>query len=150
MEFKSVEEILDFAIGKEEEAHEFYMDLAERINKPHVQEMFKKFAQEELGHKAKLLAAKEGKTLKRSESKILDLKIGDNLEDIELTPNMEFQDALIVAMKAEKNAYKLYTQLASQTDDNAAKQTLELLAQEEAKHKLRFETEYDDLVYTEN
>jgi rubrerythrin len=150
MNFNSVDEILDFAIGKEEEAAEFYTDLAGRMDKPHIKEMFEKFAQEEKGHKAKLLAAKEGKTLQKSEKKILDLKIGDHLELVELTPNLDFQDALILAMKAEKNAFKLYNSLAEQADDPAIRDMLLALAQEEAKHKLRFETEYDELVFTEN
>ncbi len=47
-------------------------------------------------------------------------------------------------MKAEKAAFKLYHTLASTTDDPALKATLLGLAQEEAKHKLRFEIEYDD------
>jgi rubrerythrin len=150
MQFNSVDEILDFAIGEEQKASDFYNDLAGRVNKPNISEIFKNFAKEELGHKAKLMAAKKGKTLKQSEKKILDLKIGDHLEQVELTPNIDFQDALILAMKAEKNAFRLYSSLAEQADDPGIRQTLLLLAQEEAKHKLRFELEYDDLVYTEN
>ena len=150
MQFNSVDEILDFAIGEEQKASDFYNDLAARVDKLNIREIFENFAKEELGHKAKLTAAKEGKTLKQSEKKILDLKIGDHLEQVELTPNIDFQDALILAMKAEKNAFRLYSSLAEQADEPGIKQTLLLLAQEEAKHKLRFELEYDDLVYTEN
>jgi len=150
MQFNSVDEILEFAIGEEQKAADFYTDLAGRVDKPHIKEIFENFAKEEMGHKAKLQAAKEGKTLKKSEKKIMDLKIGDHIEQVELTPNIDFQDALILAMKAEKNAYRLYTALAEQADDVSVKETLLLLAQEEAKHKLRFELEYDNLVYTEN
>ena len=150
MQFNSVDEILDFAIGEEQKASDFYNDLAARVSKPNIREIFENFAKEELGHKAKLMAAKEGKALQRSEKKILDLKIGDHLEQVELTPNIDFQDALILAMKAEKNAFRLYSSLAEQADDPAIRETLMSLAQEEAKHKLRFELEYDELVYTEN
>ena len=150
MQFNSVDEILDFAIGEEEKASQFYTDLAAKVNKENISDIFKQFAQEELGHKAKLVAAKEGKFLQKSEKKILDLKIGDHLELVELTAEIDFQDALILAMKAEKNAYRLYNSLAEQADDVAIREILFTLAQEEAKHKLRFELEYDDLVYTEN
>jgi len=150
MQFRSIDEILDFAIGEEEKAHNFYNELAEKVKKVHIKELFLGFAKEELGHKAKLMAAKKGKLLQKSEKKILDLKIGDHLELVELSSEIDFQDALIVAMKAEKNAFKLYTSLASQTEDAGIREMLETLAQEEAKHKLRFEIEYDDLVYTEN
>jgi rubrerythrin len=47
-------------------------------------------------------------------------------------------------MKGEKGAFKLYSDLASTTDDPGLRATLLGLAQEEAKHKLRFEIEYDD------
>ncbi len=150
MQFNSVDEILDFAIGEEEKAADFYTKLSETSSKPNIKDMFRQFANEEKGHKAKLLAAKQGKQLLKSEQKILDLKIGDHLEQVELTPNIDFQDALILAMKAEKNAFRLYNTLAQQAEDPGIKDMLLALANEEAKHKLRFETEYDDLVFTEN
>ena len=54
---------------------------------------------------------------------------------------MNFQDALVVAMKKEKKAFKLYTDLANATEDQGLKNTFLALAQEEAKHKLRIETD---------
>ena len=53
-------------------------------------------------------------------------------------------------MKAEKNAFVMYTSLAEQADDPDIREMFMALAQEEAKHKLSFEMEYDDLVFTEN
>jgi rubrerythrin len=70
--------------------------------------------------------------------------------DVEPTATVTYQNALILAMKKEKAAFQLYTDLASQTDDAEVKQIFEGLAQEEAKHKLRFEVEYDDMILTEN
>ena len=55
-----------------------------------------------------------------------------------------------VAMKKEKAAFRLYTDLAASTDDADLKATLLLLAQEEAKHKLRFELEYDEQILKDN
>jgi len=150
MNFKSVDQILDFAIKNEEDAAEFYTNLASKMDKPNMKKIFEEFALEEKGHKAKLLAVKKGKSMVGSEKKIMDLKLGDSLVEIELDANLNYQDALIVAMKAEKAAYKLYNDLASVTDDANLKATLLNLAQEEAKHKLRFEIEYDEYVLTEN
>jgi rubrerythrin len=53
-------------------------------------------------------------------------------------------------MKEEKAAFRLYTDLAERTPDPAIRQTFLSLAQEEAKHKLRFEIEYDDYILKEN
>jgi rubrerythrin len=150
MKLDSVDKVLDFAIEKEEDAATFYTDLAGKMDRPYMKDVFLGFAREEKGHKAKLMAIKEGKLMMPAERQIADLKIGDNLVDIDLKAEMSYQEALIVAMKAEKAAYKLYNDLASATDDAGLKETLLSLAQEEAKHKLRFEVEYDDVILTEN
>jgi len=150
MKLDSVDAILDYAIDKEQDAHDFYMGLAEKMKKQNMAEIFKGFAQEELGHKRKLEGIRSGKLMASSEKKIMDLKIGDHLSDVELTTDIDYQEALILAMKAEKAAYKLYNDLADATDDADLKATLLSLAQEEAKHKLRFEVEYDDYALREN
>ena len=40
MTFSSVDEILDFAIGKEEEAAKFYAELAGTMEKPYMRTVF--------------------------------------------------------------------------------------------------------------
>ena len=140
----TVEQILDFAIEQEEKAADFYTNLAAQMGHEHMKAAFLGFADEERGHKAKLLNIKAGGQLVPAQQQVMDLKIGDYLEDVKLSRDLDYQQALIVAMKAEKAAFKLYHDLASATDDPALQQTLLALAQEEAKHKLRFEIEYDD------
>ena len=89
--------------------------------------------------------------MKFFDTKFKDLKIGDHLEDVgEIGPNIDYQTALIIAMKAEKNAFRLYTELAAAAGDGNLKAMLLSLAQEEAIHKLRFEVEYDDHFLSEN
>lgn len=149
-QWKSADEVLDFAIGQEEQAAQFYTELAGRMDRPWMSKIFKDFAQEEMGHKRKLLNVKAGKKLAPVEGKILDLKIGDYLVDVEPKPDMDYQQALILAMKKEKKAFKMYTDLAAAADDENLQNLFSGLAQEEAKHKLRFEVEYDDFVMTEN
>ncbi len=63
---------------------------------------------------------------------------------------MPYKDALIVAMKKEKSAFKLYCNLAERAPNNDLKQVFLDLAQEESKHKLRFEIEYDNHILKEN
>lgn len=146
----SVDEILDFAIGQEEEAARFYTDLAQRTDKQWMRQTFEGFAGEELGHKAKLLAIKEGRLLVPAAGKVMDLKIAEYLVDVESSPDMDYQAALNLAMKREKAAFRMYSDLAAMTEDDTVRATLLALAQEEAKHKLRFEIEYDDHIFTEN
>jgi len=149
-QWKSVDEILDFAIENEENAATFYAGLAANMDSAAMREVFEGFAREEQGHKAKLLKVKQSGEMEPAAGNILDLKIGDYLVDAEPSPEMTYQDALILGMKAEKAAFKLYTDLAAATADADLRDMLLGLAQEEAKHKLRFEVEYDDHYLAEN
>jgi rubrerythrin len=142
--FGSVENILDFAINREEEAIKFYSGLASKTDNKQMSQVFTDFAREEQGHKKKLLAVKEGKRLMLAQQKIQDLKISDYLIEVTPGPDVTYQEALIIAMKKEKAAYRLYNDLASSTDNQDLKSLFLSLAQEEAKHKLRFEIEYDN------
>jgi rubrerythrin len=149
-QWNSVKEILDFAINNEQEAYDFYMELSAKMDRPWMTEIFKNFAAEEMGHKKKLEGVKSGKKWGASDKKSLDLKIGDYLVAPEPGPEMDYQQALILAMKKEKKAFRLYTDLASTCGDAKLEEIFLGLAQEEAKHKLRFEIEYDDYVMSEN
>jgi rubrerythrin len=150
MEFDSVDAVLDFAIQNEQDASDFYTELASKMQKPHMKQAFEGFAAEEQGHKAKLQAVKKGKFGKLTKAKVLDLKIGDYLVDQKPSASMDYQSALILAMKQEKAAFRLYTDLAASTKDKKVRDLFLGLAQEEAKHKLRFEVEYDDDFLREN
>ena len=150
MKFESVDQILDFAIEKEEDAAQFYTDLAAKMNKPHMKKVFVDFALEEKSHKAKLQLVKSGQLQLSKPEEIMNLKLAEVVSDVDLEGDFDYQKALIAAMKNEKASYKLYTDLAGLADDETTKNTFLNLAQEEAKHKLRFEIEYDEEILTEN
>lgn len=144
------ENVIEFAIKNEIEASKMYRDLADTTTVSGMKVVFEGFAKEEEGHRAKLEAIRSGKTALALDTEIKDLKIVEFLVDVEPEPDMNYQEVLVFAMKKEKEAFKLYTALADFTDDAALKETFQALAQEEAKHKLRFEIEYDDNIMTEN
>ena len=146
----SVDEILDYAIGREQGAHDFYMDLAEKMEHRGMKDIFVQFAGDELGHKAKLTAIKEGNRLLPHKDKVLNLKIAEYVVDVDPNEELDYQKALILAMKREKSSYKMYLDLSNSVDDEDLSQTFLALAQEEARHKLRFEIEYDDVILSEN
>ncbi len=150
MKFKSVDEILDFAVEKEEESAKFYTDLAGRAEEWVMAQVFEDFAKEELIHKEKLLKIKEGKLLLAAVGQVKDLKIADYLVEVAPAPEIDYQQALALAMKKEKASFKLYTDLAASTDDGSLRNAMLALAQEEAKHKLRLEIEYDEHFLSEN
>ncbi|MCX6233970.1 MAG: ferritin family protein [Bacteroidetes bacterium] len=149
-EFTTVNDIFDFAINAEQEAVNFYSQLANTSKNEEMRSVFTQFAREEMGHKAKLTTIRTtGQYAIRHEA-ISDLKIADYLTDVEPSPDMTYQDALILAMKKEKNAFRLYLNLSEKAPSDYLRNLFMSLAQEEAKHKLRFELEYDEYVLREN
>lgn len=148
--FNIVDDILNFAIEKEIEAHKFYTDLAAKMPDKTMKKVFLDFAAEELGHKKILEDAKAGKKIPLEKEQIANLKIAEFAVAVKPTPNMTFKDALILAMQKEKKSFQLYTRLANLMTNKDNVELFAALAQQEAKHKLRFELEYDDVVLKEN
>jgi rubrerythrin len=146
----TVDEILDYAIDQEQQAADFYADLAGRAEKAGMKDILLDFAAEEQGHKQRLLAVKQGEYELTPEEEVLDLKISDYLVEVGATEGISYQDALIVAMKRERAAFQLYTDMAARVPESHLKEVLEGLAREEARHKLFFETEYDERVLMDN
>lgn len=149
-EFATINDILDFAINAEQEAVDFYSGLAAKLTNEAMKKVFVQFAQEEMKHKAKLLVIKENGQFNVSAEKIMDLKIADYVVTALPSSNMSYQEALMLAMSKEKAAFKLYMGLSERAPNTELKSLFLMLAQEESKHKLRFEIEYDEHILKEN
>jgi rubrerythrin len=146
----TVDEILDYAIGQEEEAAAFYASLAERAERAGMKDVLMDFSREEQRHKDRLLAVKHGESELAPEQQVVDLKISDYLVDVQVGEDISYQDALIVAMKRERAAYRLYSDMAERVSPGELQEVFLGLANEEAKHKLFFESEYDERVLVDN
>lgn len=149
-EFSTINEILDFAIGEEQAAVDFYLQLAAQSKNSQTQKIFKEYAEEEMRHKSRLMGIKEQGIFSMPETAVRDLKIAEYLVDVKPSPNMSYQDALILAMKKEKAAFRMYSKLAERAENPDVKALFLTLAQEESKHKLAFEIEYDEYILREN
>jgi rubrerythrin len=148
-QFNSVDDILNFAIRNEQDAVDFYSKYAGLVKKE-MKDMFLEFAQEEIKHKARLMKIKEDKIFTFSPEKINSLNLSDYTTSGNFTMDLSYQDALILAMLKEKAAFRLYLNLSQKTDIPFLKELFLSLAQEESKHKLRFELEYDEYILKEN
>jgi rubrerythrin len=147
----TIEEILEFAIGQERAAAELYTRLAGESRGDAGRKMFLECAEEERGHERKLLAVKGGARALDPKGKVADLSIAEYAKSpVALDGVADYQTILLFVMHQEKQAFRLYTELATLADDEAGRQLLLGLAQEEAKHKLRFELEYDNNILKEN
>ena len=148
--FTNTNDILDFAIENEQSAVDFYTELAKNARTDDMRETFEQFAREEIGHKARLTKIKEEGIFTLPNETVADLKISDYIVRTEPTPNMTYEQALVLAMKREKAAFKLYMKLSEKAPNEKLKDLFLGLAQEESRHKLRFELEYDEFVLREN
>ncbi len=148
MEFESLEAIVDFAIEKEIEATDFYIDLSKESAFSGSAGMFAEFAQEERKHRKMLEDFKTrgvAVSIKEYPFKwIADIKRSDYVVDLEYRKGMAYNEILMLAMKREEKALKLYNMFQAQADSEAGKNLFKILCQEEAKHKLALETMYDD------
>ena len=146
--FSSLEEILDYAIDLEQQAADFYIKLAPKMSKPRLRGLFLNFSREEERHKVRLMEVRHtGKKLSGSEQEVDEMHIADFVPAIEPSLDMDEKDALLLAMNEEKAAFRIYKTLADKTHNDAFKKVFEILAQEEAKHKLFFETAYEDYIW---
>jgi len=143
-ELDSDKEILEFAIAREMEAYHFYMALAERAASPQMRKVFEDLAQEELGHKEKLEleVMKTGQTVPAAPK----FNISEHeyiLSDNQLQLDMDYKDMLLLGIKKEEDSFRIYIDMIPQVQDKESREVLLGLAEEEVKHKLRFEIEYD-------
>jgi rubrerythrin len=115
-----------------------------------MKEAFLEMAGEEEKH-VKMLDSFKPKTVEQVRIQAIpDLQISDYLVDMDFTPDMKYQDLLILAMKREEAAHNLYLKLAHEQGDPEVIKLFNILAQEEAKHKNRLEQEYDETVLKNN
>jgi rubrerythrin len=148
--FKTIEEVLDFAMEGEQGAVDLYTRLGRISENIEMRDTFLQFAKEEMGHKARLLRIKTEGIFESQVVPVTDMKISDYLSEIVPKPDMDYREALILAMSQEKAAFKLYSRLAQEVEFAELKNVFLTLAQEEARHKLRFELEYDEYALRDN
>ena len=139
-------EILEFAISKEVEAHHFYLALSRRVDNESIRNVLEDLAGEELEHKERLELEmmKSGRTVTteyqppRSDGDYI-------LTDSPSLLDMDYKDVLLLAMEKEEAAFRTYVNLVANVHGQESQELLLALAEEEVKHKLRFETEYNEL-----
>lgn len=140
-------EILEFAISKEMESHHFYLALSRHVDTVKMREVFEELAQEELEHKAmlELEIIKTGRAVAaRHEPAGPDSDY--IVSNSQLPLDIDYRDMLLLAMEKEKASFRTYVDLVATARDEPTRELLLALAEEEVRHKLRFETEYDLLV----
>ena len=146
MDFKTIEDIIAYAVEKEREAAEFYETLSKKEEFSVAKKTFADFALEERKHEA--LFADLGSNAEKLEAYdykwIPDIKRSNYMTELTYEPGMAYVDILRMAMKREEQALRFYNDIAGEVEDEQFIKACKFLAQEEAKHKNILETIYDD------
>ncbi|MBM4278337.1 MAG: rubrerythrin [Deltaproteobacteria bacterium] len=146
MDEKKFKEIIQFAIDKEIEAFNFYTGASQNTKYSGGKELFSSLAKEEEGHRKLLENLNMEKVSQKRIEKVPDLHISDYMVEVEMKPDLSYADTLRIAMKREEKSLKLYNDMKESNTDEDLKKLFTLLANEEAKHKLKLEKIYDDEV----
>jgi rubrerythrin len=149
-QFGELREIINFAIEREQEAVDFYTDVAARMKPETLAEELRRIAAMEVQHRERLKRLDVTAYAAAPVAKASDLKIADYLVALEPKPGMTWQEILNIAMHRELASMNLYADLAKLSTDAGVRRLFENLSAEESKHKLFFETTWDDEVLIEN
>ena len=146
MRFSSIGDVLDFAIAREVEAQQFYKQLSAMVEDEQLSGKISSLVSEELHHELTLRRIQKGMEGFTNED-ISGTDFVDYTANIEIDAKMNYAELLLICMKKEETSRRLYTNLASLCTDKQMCELLVKLSQEEARHKIRFEVEYDLLTF---
>lgn len=149
MSFISLQEVVDFAVEREETAYQLYTRAAELTVSPAARKMFEELAQEEATHKDVFAKIDPDKLDELKVCKLPEATIGQYLKDVPFHPQMSYQEILAFALKTEESAYQLYKAAAGMTEDPKLQKTLLAFAEVELGHRRKIEALYDEKVLTE-
>ena len=144
MSFLELEEIIDFAIEEELGAEKLYLNAAEMAKKENVKLFLKETAAVEKEHAEKLSSLKNSNFMILEKPDLRNLKIGENLPQVELTEDSELVDIITFAIKQEIKAHEQYKNLSMLFPDEEIKKIFDSLANSELKHKNDLEKLYED------
>ncbi|MDD4686657.1 MAG: ferritin family protein [Candidatus Cloacimonetes bacterium] len=139
-------EILDFAVAREQEAVSFYYALQGESKFAQQKAMLQELEQMEMGHIVVIESIRQKGVQPQFIEKVPNLKISEYLVKELDEKDLSYQSILIKAMKREENSFKLYTEMSLKFPDEELSTLFRRLASDEAKHKLHFEKLYDDFI----
>ncbi len=143
-ECRSMKDVIDFAIKREEEARDFYTQCRDKIKNQGLKDFFQELSDEEEKHRT-LLVNRDVSHLKDFEpDQVENLKLSDFMVDVQFSPDMNYQEALTLAMKKEEKAHAFYSAWQNRCDDPETSKLFAFLAGEEMKHKRKLEEVFDE------
>ncbi|MDP8256424.1 MAG: ferritin family protein [Candidatus Alcyoniella australis] len=153
MGFKSAREVLEYAIKREQFAHDFYEQHRDKLADLAARQMLRELAQQEIEHKRRLQQVLDdrryaGGLAQRPQRQ--DLGIARYLTYDELAADATTQDVMIAAIKFEEGSARFYDALKAMFEGHQLAELFDWLVNEEQGHKLRLERLYDEHILTDN
>ncbi len=143
-ECRSMKEVVDFAIKREENARDYYLQCKEKAQNQGIKDFFQELADEEEKHRTLLTELDTSAEENFAPAQVENLKLSDYMVEADFRPEMNYQEALTLAMKKEEKAHAFYAAWQSRCSGGEAARLFEFLAGEEMKHKRKLEDIYDD------
>ena len=146
---QTVKDVLEAAIAKEIISQRLYDDLSRIIPNQIAKDTFQELVKQERGHQLLLERYLHGE-LKSGALRIrqvIDYKITENFEPIDIAPDMPLKDIFLRAANREKIAHDGYIALAHAHPLGEVKTLLEDLASQELGHKHRLEYLYTEVAF---
>ena len=145
----TLQDVLGIAIGKEKEAHDFYMELSKVVEDKEAKDTLKYIAQEEAKHQDFLETCQKGQfcaTVLKMDA-VVDGKIVEHMEKVDIKKNMKSAEVYLVAANRELNSFNFYKSLADSYPAGEVKDLLTKMANEEMKHKEKMEYLYTNTAF---
>lgn len=149
MKFVTLDEVIRFAVDREDTAYKLYKRAAELSTSIASKKMFEELAAEEATHKDVFSKIDEEKAESHKLCKLPEASIAKYLADVTFRADLTYSEILAFALKTEENAYQLYKAAAGMTDDPRLQKVLMSFADVELGHRRRIETIYEERVLTE-
>jgi rubrerythrin len=146
---KTIADIIDMAIQREEEAYTFYMDIHQNVQDASVKDTVEFIAKEEIKHKEFLVGYRAGEYGSNSlrMADVVDYKIAEYLEEPEIDSDSSSEDVYLIASHREARSHLFYTELAGMHTDSELNAMLLKMANEELKHKEKMEYLYSNTAF---
>jgi rubrerythrin len=146
---KTIADVIDLAIQREDEAYDFYMDIHSKIQDAGVKDTVEFIAGEEKKHKAFLVGYREGNygSAGLRMADVVEYKVAEYLEEPEVSKESSSEEVYLIAAHREGRSYQFYSELANMHADSELKTVLVKMANEELKHKEKMEYLYANTAF---
>jgi rubrerythrin len=141
--FNSIEDVLNFAREKEQDAYDFYSEFAERMRDADMKELFRKLAKQEMRHKIAISEMLKGNIELGSHPRIKGLELEKVFNTTEESKSLAVENAMLLALEREQGSHKLYSDLALIVEDQELQSVFMGLAADELEHKASIQNAYE-------